>query len=286
MNIGVIGLGALGMLVASKLSVNHAVTGYVRRPEQIERIKQSGLISDVNIYNVSTKLINDIGHHELYIVCVKQTHLNDVIPYLKKLLDDDKVIFLQNGLGHVEKVQSLKPKVFLGTCDHGVMRLSDYEYSHKGEGKVRIASLRESNRNDAVRLVEALDYSFFPVEIHPELFRILYEKLMINSVINPLTAIFEVPNGQVVENTYLNKLAKKLTKEGADALSLDFDRLWEKVKEVAIHTKDNHSSMLRDIEQRQLTEIDYINGYIMKVSDQPVPYHECMYNMVKAKEQR
>jgi 2-dehydropantoate 2-reductase len=104
------------------------------------------------------------------------------------------------------------------------------------------------------------------------------EKLVINAVVNPLTVIFQCYNGELLHNFTITRIMRLLLQEispiitslpelqGIPNIPLRFSahRLESIVRSVALKTKDNISSMLQDVNQGRETEIEYINGYIVR----------------------
>ncbi|KAF1995800.1 hypothetical protein P154DRAFT_526066 [Amniculicola lignicola CBS 123094] len=112
----------------------------------------------------------------------------------------------------------------------------------------------------------------------PDLLQMQLEKLAVNCVINPLTVMLDARNGSVLYNYHLTRVMRLLLSEISLVIrnlpelqyipnvSQRFDpgRLESMVVGVANRTKDNISSMLADVRAGRRTEIDYINGWIVK----------------------
>ncbi|KAI0025773.1 ketopantoate reductase PanE/ApbA C terminal-domain-containing protein [Xylariomycetidae sp. FL0641] len=105
------------------------------------------------------------------------------------------------------------------------------------------------------------------------------EKLVINSIINPLTVLQDCENGRIFDDPVYVDLAHQLLQEAAPIVRVlsarpgsppsraghfSYQSLWRTVEEVARKTASNKSSMLQDVQNGRPTEIDYINGYIAK----------------------
>jgi len=99
----------------------------------------------------------------------------------------------------------------------------------------------------------------------------MYRKLAGNACINPVTAIFNCRNGIVAEKgSEAHSLALRLIKEVRDVYAkvrpqMDVSRMEEQVMQLASDTGGNISSMLADVRAGRDTEIDFINGYIVKM---------------------
>ena len=147
MNIAVIGGGSLGLLLSSYLTENHKVTLYVRRAEQRDLILTKGISLKKNgttkLAKVACALIDDIDEHDVYFICVKQTHIDRLLPALERLPETSKIVFLQNGMGHINKIDRLRARKFTSALvEHGATRTSDREVSHLGVGKIKISPLK------------------------------------------------------------------------------------------------------------------------------------------------
>lgn len=286
MKIGVIGGGAIGLLISSYLSKQHEVTIYVRRRSQYEKINKSG----VNLFDCNELLLNanlkvafleKNIKQDLLLVTVKQHHVNDVIDTIPPEIP---TVFLQNGMGHVELLQK-RYNSYVGIVEHGAYRKYDDTVLHLGKGKITIISVTGSN-NIVEYLVSELHHNLFPFYKKENWELSLKEKLIVNAVINPLTALFDVPNEAIIVNSKIKRLAKQLHSEAAKTLNLDENYYWTKVKQVAKNTGKNTSSMRSDIKYGRKTELDAITGYILKQSKGSLPYHQFIYDAILAIEER
>ncbi|MDV2582538.1 2-dehydropantoate 2-reductase [Alkalibacillus haloalkaliphilus] len=285
MNIGVIGMGAVGMLVAHQLESNgHHVTCYVRREEQLKQLKQSG-ISLVDGQTVYPEVLytNQINTHELLVVCTKQTQLDPVLQLIETNAHlHGSILFLQNGMGHIQKLEKLKHNcIYVGVCEHGVNKVTDYQIKLNGLGQIKVTGLNSCASDSLYSQVSATK---FPITVHEHLIKVLNEKLVVNSVINPLTGLYEIRNGEVLKNSSIEQLAKQLTREASKSLQLEVEEMWELVRNICNKTSENKSSMLIDLENGRETEIDYMNGYLADCY-QSVPTHHLMTQLIKAKEE-
>lgn len=287
MDIGVIGGGSLGLLLSSYLSLDHDVTLYVRRESQINHINDNGItLKLLNKYKRKTKvtvqLIDKLQNHNLIFITVKQPQIDDVIAKLQKMDPNNHFVFLQNGMGHIEEIMLLPANVYVGVVEHGATRLSDSEVNHLGIGTIKLAALKNSE-NNVTYFKRMLNSEPFPFEATADWEMLLKSKLLINAVINPLTALFDVQNGAIVTNSHLQNLAQKLTNEAAKVLGFNEDEAWENVRRVARNTAENTSSMRSDIIHHRETEIEAICGYLLKIANyNGIPYCSFVYEAVLA----
>lgn len=287
MNIAVIGGGSIGLLVSNYLAKQHDVSLYVRRVEQQERIndhqihlyKQS---TPIRMTDVPAFLIEQLSNtYDCFIICVKQPHIADVLAAFQHSSITAPLLFFQNGMGHIELIQSLSQRVYVGVINHGAHRIADNQVDHLGEGSIKLASIT-GDPYELEQLQAALHQRAFPIEKVDDWEPLVKGKVLVNAVINPLTAMFDVPNGKVMTNKYIAFLAKKLCEETAAALQLPFNRSWENVVQTAYATKNNVSSMRADIQTKRPTELEAITGYVLKKANQELPYTNFVYHAVLA----
>lgn len=286
-NVSIIGGGSVGLLTSYLLSNNHEVTLYVRRDDQKKAINQKGVsIVEGNIkkeIKVRTLLLSELRNTDMFVICVKQPDLHKLIDEIKIISHHTPIIFIQNGMSHLNIVKNLKNPIYIGSFEHGVLRKSENEIQYNGKGILRLANLN-GDFQQLCLLIESLNSAQFPVELEEDAIHMLEEKLAVNAVINPLTALFKVKNGNIIENEYIYRLARLLTIEVAYCLDKNVETLWNRIIEISKKTAHNKSSMLQDIIHNKTTEIDAILGYLIKNKKGEKTYITFMYDAIKALE--
>lgn len=284
MDIGIIGGGSIGLLTAAYLGRDHAVHLYVRREEQKQELDKEGIHCSTlpSPTAVDTSLTSDgLNEHDILIIAVKQHHvaalLNRDIPL------DTPLLFLQNGMGHIKHLPD-SHKCWLGVVEHGALKSSDSHVEHLGRGNMQVACYR--SEEGCADISDSLHSEDFPFIYREDYESMMTGKLLVNTVINPLTALFGVRNGEIVQNTYINKLASALCEEACGVLGKSYQEEWQRVQGVAENTRDNESSMLKDVKSGRETEIDAICGYIINQSSAEVPYHRFVLDAIHALEKR
>ncbi|WP_028782676.1 2-dehydropantoate 2-reductase [Thalassobacillus devorans] len=283
MEIGIIGGGAVGLLMAHYLGKRNEVTLYVRRLEQMKQVNEHGVELDgcSDTVKVNARIAENLPRHDITFVCVKQHHLEGLMPILEEAGDDETLVFLQNGMGHLDRVNSLFSGVLVGVTEHGALKTSDCAVRHTGKGVIRMAAVENARNVDG--LVEQLSRDDFPFIAERNYYPMLAKKLVVNAVINPLTAIFEVRNGQLLENPFLYDIARSLCREACQVLQLNFQEEWKNTKRVAGATASNFSSMYKDVSEGRISEVEAITGYLLNRTDY-LPAHSFIYQAIKAKE--
>ncbi len=116
----------------------------------------------------------------------------------------------------------------------------------------------------------------------------LQNKLIVNAVINPLTAILQVNNGELIKNQYYLQVLKKLFSEISTVLTLEnAEEHLQQIIDICKNTSENRSSMLKDIEANRMTEVDAILGFILgeaQRKEMKSPNIETFYYLIKGKE--
>lgn len=291
-NVGIIGAGAMGLLYAANFADKSKLTLFTHRKEQADLLNQKGisLIDNETTKNIhihaaqiteEEKLINQ----QLLIIAVKQYSLNEIIPILQKLPTKTPILFIQNGAGHLERLSELglKRTILLAISEHGAGREDDTTVIWRGHGRTKY-SIYQGELNDA--LTELLTSSpAFPIEKHADYQAIIQEKLFINAVINPLTAVLGVQNGKLLENQEWHRLLIRVVNEVATVLPIE--NALEKVEMICRTTALNFSSMALDCMNERMTEIDGIVLPILEKGDQTetsLPTLRTLYQIIKGLE--
>lgn len=247
--------------------------------------------------------------------------INSIAPRLTR---ESTILFLQNGMGIIDEVNNLvfpdpaqRPTYMVGINSHGLKKGKlDFEVAHSGKGTIalgimppllvrdseRIPTLSESSASARYMLRTMTRTPVFVAVGFPptKLLQQQLDKLAVNAIINPLTAILNIINGGLVANFYLKRVMRLLLAEvslvirslpelqNVPNVKMRFEpaRLERIALSVAEKTYQNDSSMLQDVRNDRQTEIDYINGYIVKRGEE-LGVH-CVLNymlmhMVKAK---
>lgn len=295
MSVSIIGAGAIGLLFAAYLKkANVDVAVYARTEEQAEIIRSQGLYlasgeGEANFKVRAKTLTPDQPlEDDIILVAVKQYQLNDLEPILRKNRKGKIFLFLQNGLGHLTLLEDLDDcQILLGIVEHGAKKVAPNKVIHTGIGKTNVAYFTNDNDFAEPSFIRAWNQRKFPFVYQTDWYEMAAYKLVANAVINPLTAMFRVNNGQLLKNPYLHQLMRSLCLETIQVLQLERDSLWEYVVSICKQTAANQSSMYRDLQAKRLTEIDAISGYIIekaKLQNIDVPYTTFVYNGIKALE--
>ncbi|WAA10622.1 2-dehydropantoate 2-reductase [Fervidibacillus albus] len=293
MKIGIIGAGSIGLLFAFYLSEHHDVTLYCKRKEQANTIDTEGVKLKMGETVLQRKIramcsTKWLVREQLVIVAVKQYAIQSIIHELHKLPSEIPLLFLQNGMGHLDELKTLpQTSILLGTVEHGALRVSDDQVNHTGYGITKLAVYRGIPEL-AETFVRKLRTKSFPFDPADHFETMMKDKLIVNAVINPLTALLRVRNGQLIANPYYFHLMKIVFAEVADVFELENrEREFHRIVSICERTAENYSSMCKDVFEGRKTEIDGIVGYLLQEADRKsisVSVLPFLYNAVKGTE--
>ncbi|MDU4698100.1 MULTISPECIES: ketopantoate reductase family protein [Paenibacillus] len=305
----IIGAGALGLLFGGKLIASGAcVRFWTRTPEQAALLKQEGIHLDepngtsttIEGSRFEAYYMEESGGTERIkgadwvLMTTKQRHLNaELLSSVGRLVGPDaKIVCFQNGVGHLELINSALPGVptYTAITTEGAKRMNEYHVSRAGQGTTQIGKSNSVGQDkDGETLVKMLEIAGFTALLSKDIGREIYRKLLINATINPLTAIWRVSNGQLLETEERLDLLRQLCEEGTavyDAYGIPYDKdMYDQIVAVCQSTSSNISSMLNDVQRGLPTEIDYINGNLVEMArgkGVPAPGHETVWRLVRA----
>jgi 2-dehydropantoate 2-reductase len=297
MLISIIGCGALGGLIAAHL-INKKFNIQVlqRDGAQLEALKQNGLtfIDQKNLHHVYqiptlSSDSKDLKPSDLIIVTVKAYQTNQLHNIEQLLKPEGQVLSLQNGLGNVETLlkQLPKTKLVAGIGTYGAHKTRPGVVNWGGEGQIILGPL--NNQTDISWIQNLFLEAGFKTEIVKDPKKHIWQKLALNAMINPITALTGFKNGMLVEHHLIKELMRNIGQETIVAASragviLDFDEIWLRLKKSIAATAVNKSSMLQDIEKGIKTEIDAISGNILEYAndEQEFPYTRSLYTLLKS----
>jgi 2-dehydropantoate 2-reductase len=299
MKIAVVGPGAMGCLIAGflKLKTKEDIWLIDKYEERAGRIKNSsirieGMSGAHQVKIDAASSAKEIGLCNLVIVCVKSYSTEEACKDIKELVGEDThVLTLQNGIGNVQILNDHfgEEKVIAGVTNHGATLLGVGHTRHAGKGDTIIGK-SDGKLSGALKEVSAiLSKAGFETKISKDIDSVIWSKLVINVGINALTAITRLNNGRLVEFEEPRTLLRSAVQEAVKIvkrkrIKLAYDDPIQKAESVCKATGGNVSSMLQDVLNKKRTEIDFINGAIVRQGKSlgiPTPVNEALTNLVK-----
>ncbi|MGL5456543.1 MAG: 2-dehydropantoate 2-reductase [Enterobacterales bacterium] len=289
MKITVLGCGALGQLWLSALcKQGHDVQGWLRVPQpycSVNVIETDGLIFNESLTANDPEFL---ATSDLLLVTLKAWQVSDAVKALaSRLPETTPILLIHNGMGTIEELRNIHQPLLMGTTTHAARRDGNV-IIHVANGTTRIGPAREQD-GDFSYLADLLQCVLPDVAWHNNIRAEMWRKLAVNCVINPLTALWNCPNGELRNhpdevNLICQEVAAVIEREGHHT-SVDDLRYY--VEQVIDSTAENISSMLQDIQALRHTEIDYITGYLLKRARAhgiAMPENSRLFELVKRKE--
>lgn len=293
----ILGTGAMACLFGAKLAASgQDVTMIGTWPEALQAINQGGVkVVDgkggSQSYRVSIASEATVFSGTTYVLVLIKSWQNErgarqIKDFIK---NDDLVITFQNGLGNVETLAQVlgRQKVIAGTTALGSTVIQPGTVKPFGEYCIDI-----SQHPRLSSLLKVFRNAGFTVHESEDMDSLLWGKLIVNAAINPVSTLLEVPNGFLLKNDYAHELVKDLVNEtvlvsSALKIQLPYPRPFEYVEDVIRQTSGNTSSMLQDWLRAAPTEIDAINGEIIRLGSYagvPTPVNQTVYSLIKARQ--
>ena len=280
MRIAIIGTGALASLFAARLHTAADVVMVGSWAAQIEAVRAHGLtLIEINGRSTTIPLAitNDphsVAPVDVALVLVKSYQTETAVSRIQPLLSPNGlVITLQNGLGNVEILREgvSGQTVTVGITSLGATIVEPGVVRHAGEGPIHL-SQPPAGHDLFLPFVALLQQAGFAAEVTNDGDSLIWGKLAVNTGINPLTAVLNVPNGYLAahEETRLVMIAaaqETAAVAAVQGIHLPYFDAGERVLEVARATAHNRSSMLQDLDRGSRTEIDAICGAVVKIGE-------------------
>lgn len=288
MKIAVVGPGAMGCLFAAFLSKSREEVWLLDKDrERAARINQQGVcIEGVSgSWRASVKATaeaKDIGNADLVVVCVKSYDTKDAMLNAKQIVTEDtQVITLQNGIGNIEIISEITgpENVIGGVTNQGATLLDAGCIRHAGRGETIIGRIDGKTPVGMRSIREIFNKAGLETRLSRDIKGLLWSKLIINVGINALTAITRLNNGRLVQFDGTHRILRQAVLEATRVakrkrIKLIYDEPLAKVEAVCEATSANVSSMLQDVLRRKRTEIDFINGVIVRQAQELGIPHE------------
>ncbi|MBN2049672.1 MAG: 2-dehydropantoate 2-reductase [Spirochaetales bacterium] len=304
MKIAVIGSGAMGSLFGGRLAeTGHTVMLFDIFEEHVKRINQQGLIiqdaADGKERTVQPRATTDpmeAAGYDIYILFVKSTATEAAGRQFVKIVGPDAVVItLQNGYGNEEILRKIfgPGRTAAGVTSQGATFLGPGKIRHAGKGPTHLCMSDRKNEK-LTAFVEALEKAGFEAHVEENIQDLIWSKLVINVGINALTAVTGVENGRLLDFEGTKAVMKDLVDEvlqvvQAKGITLTYSDAFQMTMDVAKKTAANRSSMLQDFDKGRKTEIDFINGAVVREAENlgiGVPVNKTMTHLVKMMEAR
>ena len=298
LRVAVLGAGAVGCFFGGMLArVGHPVT-LIGRPLHVDVFKRSGLHFEGLKFNEHIPVDASVDPAavrgaQLVLFCVKSTDTENAAAQIAPHLDaGGLVVNLQNGVDNTERIQAkvsvpvIPAVVYVATEMAGPGHLK-----HHGRGDLVIGSSTE--KDSLGKIKNCFEAASVPVKISDNVAGELWAKLVVNCAYNAISAITQLPYGEMIKGDGVRALMKDVVEETlavakASGVAMAPDMLAATYR-IAEAMPKQYSSTAQDLARRKPTEIDHLNGFVTRRGEKlgvPTPANRALYSLVKLAESK
>jgi len=276
----IIGAGAMGSLFGGLLSEAGAEVWLLDIwKEHVDTLQRDGLSieREGQIRRIPINAAIDLPKStkaDLVIIFVKSLHTRIAADTAAAILATHGVVLtLQNGMGNTEILTEVvgAQNVLAGTTAHGATLLGPGSIRHAGVGDTYIGMWGEGDPHPCGQVAEFFSQANIKTEMVSDIRPVVWNKLLVNIGINAITALTGIKNGQILDLPQTRMLSAAAVTEAAAvarAQSIQIaDDMVEQTAAIARSTASNRSSMGQDVDARRPTEINAINGFVVREAE-------------------
>jgi 2-dehydropantoate 2-reductase len=300
--VAVIGAGGVGSLFGGRLAAaGHEVWLVHRRREVVDALRRDGLRlegpdSSEFIVVHATDDARQVGPVDLVLILTKSTDTRAAAGAAGHLLHDHTLVLtLQNGLGNLEAIADVVggARTLLGMTYVGAVVVGPGHVRHTAAGKSFVGEPGGTRSERANQLAETFTVAGLPTEATEHLWEMVWGKLVINAALNASCALTNATGESALQSPAARELLGQVAEEAASVAAALGIRLPypDPAARVFQHCRDvraSKPSMLQDMERGRPTEVDAINGAVVREGARlgvPTPYNRALLLLVKTREQ-
>ncbi|HEX7217615.1 MAG TPA: 2-dehydropantoate 2-reductase [Burkholderiales bacterium] len=295
MKIAVMGAGAVGCYYGGMLGrAGHEVT-LIGRQAHVDAVRNGGLRIETKAFDTRVPMqastrADEVRGARLVLFCVKSSDTEsagrDLAPHLEA---GALVLNLQNGVDNAERRQPLlRPRVAPAVVYVATEMAGPGHVRHHGRGELVVGPEVAS-----AELKDLFGSAGVPLQVSENVAGALWMKLIVNCAYNALSAITQLPYGRLVEGEGIEAVMRDVTDEClalARALGVQVPGdAHEAVRQIARTMPTQHSSTAQDLARGKRTEIDHLNGYVVRKAGAlgiAAPVNRTLHALVKRMETR
>jgi 2-dehydropantoate 2-reductase len=298
----VVGCGAVGSLFAAHLALleDVEVWAYDLAREHVDAINRAGLrlsgAGEIVGRPRATADAAELPPCDFGIVATKAMHTSAAMGATAHVFAEGCVATIQNGLGNEEAIAEHVARVIRGTTFPAgkLLEPGHVQWDVKGDTTLGPFEPQPAPPQEIARLAEAIDRAGMPTKAVADARGPQWRKVIFNASTNPVGALTGLTHGRVCEDPALRRLVSGLVDEGkavAAAQSIELDADPEELIDHAAKPEvayNHKASMLQDVEARRPTEVDFLNGGIVRFGEEhgvPTPLNRAIWALVKGLEQ-
>ncbi len=293
-----VGAGSVGGYFGAHLARTHANVSFLLRSKTQIAVAKNGLtirsaIGDsFTVHPQSASNPHDLPQPDLIILGVKAYDLPEVMGQIEPILKSDTTILsLQNGVTIEDtlKMRFGRERVVGGMAFIYSKIVEPGVIDHFKKGMVTIGELMGLETPRLLQVQAIFKEAGIPCFLTEDIRKAKWEKMCWNCVFNPLTVVLNDSVAKALDASELQPVIETIVREvaavamAAHRVPLDGD-MPEKVVKWSQELRDIHTSMYDDWKAGRPTEIDELNGYIVKRGQEfgvPTPMNEMLTALIK-----
>jgi 2-dehydropantoate 2-reductase len=297
--VAVFGAGAVGCFYGGMLArAGHEVV-LIGRPAHVDAIRKQGLHFeglqfDEHIRVAASTEAQAVRGARLVLVCVKSTDSEQAAMQIAPYLDADSIVVnLQNGVDNAERIQARLSRPVIPAVVYVATEMAGPGHlKHHGRGELVIGALDAAPppalREALARVQRWFGEAGIKVAISDNVAGELWAKLVVNCAYNAISAISQLPYGAMIDGVGVREVMRDVVAETLAVAAASGVRtapeLVENVYRIAQWMPTQYSSTAQDLQRGRPTEIDHLNGYVVRRGDAlgvPMPTNRVLYALVK-----
>jgi 2-dehydropantoate 2-reductase len=292
----VVGAGSVGGFFGAHLAKSNPNVSFLLRPRTLAAVRQNGLTvrSAGGTFTVRPPAASDpreLPQPDLIILGVKAYDLDEVMAQIERVMTDRTVILtLQNGIDTEDRlIARLKRDCVVGGVAFIYSKIVEPGViDHYKKGAVAIGELMGHESERLMRIKGLFTSAGIPCQLSKDIRRSKWEKMCWNCVFNPITVLIDDRVAKALEHPEMMRVIHQIVGEitaVAAAVKVPLPpNMPERVVKATQEIRDIHTSMYDDWKAGRRTEIDYLNGYIVRLGREfgiPTPVNEALTAMIK-----
>ena len=292
-----VGAGSVGGFFGAQLAKNNPNVSFLLRPKTLAAVKQKGLTirSAGGSFTVRPPVASDarkLPKPDLIVLGVKAYDLDEVMDQIEPVLTDRTVILtLQNGIDTEDRlIARINRDCVVGGVAYIYSKIAEPGViDHYKKGAVAIGELMGYESDRLLKIRDIFASANIPCQLVKDIRRSKWEKMCWNCVFNPITVLIDDHVAKALDHPEMTGVIRQIVGEVAAVaatlkvpLPLDMP---ERVVKATREIRDIHTSMYDDWKAGRRTEIDYLNGFIVRKGRDlgiPTPVNEALTAMIKA----
>ncbi len=304
--IAVLGAGAVGCYFGGMLARAGAPVTLIGRPQHVEAINRGGLFLDTinfqqKVAVSATTEVSAVHDAEIALFCVKTLDTEDAARSIaSQLAPGATVISFQNGVDNVERIRAAsRIEAFAAVVYVAAEMIGPGHVKHSGRGDLIIGDLSERGQSRARRqgqlenIAALFARANVPCRASENIEGELWRKMIMNCAFNAISALGRARYGRIKHNVWARNIMQKAIEEavavaGAAGIQLPDTNMIEVGMKIADAMSNATSSTAQDIARGKKTEIDSLNGYLVRRGAElgvAAPVNQTLHALVKLLEE-